>query len=158
MLERVCRKGNPLALLWGNVNWDSHYRRQHGDSLKKLGIKLLYAPTIPLLGIYPEKTKIEKDTYIPKFTEALFTITRAWKWPRCPFADEWIKNLWYIYTTEFHSARKRNTFESVLVMWMKIEPIVQSEVRQKEKIKYHILLHIYGTDEPVCRAAKETQT
>ena len=54
------------------------------------------------------------------FTAALFTIARAWKWPRCPFTYEWIKKLWYIHTMEFYSARKRNTFESVLVMWMKI--------------------------------------
>ena len=64
--------------------------------LKKLGIKPLYDPTIPLLGIYPEETKTEKETYISLFTEALFTIERTWKQPRCPLTDEWIKKLWYI--------------------------------------------------------------
>ena len=62
--------------------------------LKKLGIKLPYDPTIPLLGIDPEETKIEKDTCTPLFTAALFTIARTWKQPRCPLTDEWIKKLW----------------------------------------------------------------
>ena len=69
--------------------------------LKKLGIKPPYAPTIPLLGIYPEETKIEKDTCIPLFIAALFTIVRTCKQPRCPSTDEWIKKLWYIYTMEY---------------------------------------------------------
>ena len=73
---------------------------------------------------------------------ALFTIARTWKQPRCPSTDEWIKKLWYIYTMEYYSAIKRNTFESVLMRWMNLEPIIQSEVT-KEKDKYHILMHIY---------------
>ena len=80
--------------------------------LKKLGIK--HDPAISLLGIYPEETKIEKDTCIPLFFAALFTIARTWKQSRCPSTDEWIKKLWYIYTMEYYSAIKRNTFESVL--------------------------------------------
>ena len=110
--------------------------------LKKLGIKPPYDPAIPLIGIYPEETKIEKDTCIPLFTAALFTIARTWKQPRCPLTDEWIKKLWYIYTMEYNSAIKRNAFESVLTGWMNLEPIIQSEVSQKDK--YHILTHIYG--------------
>ena len=82
--------------------------------LKKLGIKPPYDPAIPLLGIYPEETKIETDTCIPVFTAALVTIARTWKQPRCPSTDEWIK-LWYIYTMEYYSAIKRNAFESVLM-------------------------------------------
>ena len=77
------------------------------------------------------------------FTEALFTIARAWKQPRCPSTDEWIKNLWYIYTIGYYSAIKRNTFESVLMRWMNLEPIIQSEVSQKEKGKYRNITHIY---------------
>ena len=110
--------------------------------LKKLGIKLPYDPAVPLLGIYPEETKIERDTYIPLFIAALFTVARAWKLPRCPSRDEWIKKLWYIYTMEYYSAIKRNTFDSVLMRWMNLEHIIQSEVNQKDK--YHILTHIYG--------------
>ena len=112
--------------------------------LKKLGIKPPYDPAIPLLGIYPEETKIEKDTYIRLFIAALFTIARTWKQPRCPSTDKWIKKLWYIYTMEYYSDIKRNAFESVLMRWMSLEPIIQSEVSQKEKDKYRILMHIYG--------------
>ena len=112
--------------------------------LKKLGIKPPYDPAIPLLGIYPEETKIEKDTCIPLFIAALFTIARTWKQPRCPSTDEWIKKLWYIYTMEYYSAIERNAFESVLMRWINLEPIIQSEVIQKEKNKNHILMHMYG--------------
>ena len=66
--------------------------------LKKTGIKPPYDPAIPLLGIYPEETKIENDICISLFIAALFTIARAWKQPRCPSTDEWVKKLWYIYT------------------------------------------------------------
>ena len=111
--------------------------------LKKLGIKPLYDTAIPLLGIYREETKIKKDTCIPLFIEALFTIARTWKQPRCPSTDECIKMLWYVYTMEYYSAIERNTFESVLNSWMNLEPIIYSEVSQKEKDKYHILMHIY---------------
>ena len=72
---------------------------------------------------------------------ALFTIARTWKQPRCPLVDKWIKKLWYISTIEYYSAIKRNTFESILMRWMNLEPIIQSEISQKEKDKYHILTH-----------------
>ena len=78
------------------------------------------------------------------FIAALFTIARTWKQPRCPSADEWIRKLWYINTMEYYSAITKNTFESVLIRWMKLEPIIQSEVSQKEKHQYSILTHIYG--------------
>jgi len=86
--------------------------------LKKLGIKPQYDPAIPLLCIYPKETKTERDTCIPLFTAALFTIARTWKQPRCPSTYEWINKLWYIYTMEYYSAIKRNTFESILMRWM----------------------------------------
>ena len=89
------------------------------------------------------KPKLKK-TRTPMFIAALFTICRTWKQPRCPSTDEWIKKLWYIYTMEYHSAIKRNTSESVLMRWTNLEPIIPSEVSQKEKYKYHILMHIYG--------------
>ena len=92
-----------------------------------------YDPAIPLLVVYPEETKIEKDTRIPLFIAALFTIARTWKQPRCPSPDEWIKKLQYIYTMEYYSTIKRNAFESVLMRWMNLEPITQSDVSQKEK-------------------------
>ena len=112
--------------------------------LKKLEIELPYNPGIPLLGIHTEETRIERDTCTSMFIAALFTITRRWKQPRCPSTDKWIKKLWCIYTVEYFSAIKRNAFESVLMRWMKLEPIVQSEVIQKEKYQYSILTLIYG--------------
>ena len=79
----------------------------------------------------------------PLFIAALFTIARTWKQPRCPLTDEWIKKLWYIYTMEYYSARKRSTIESVLMRWMNLEPMIQSEISQKEKDKYCTLTFIY---------------
>ena len=99
-----------------------------GRFLKKLGIKPPYDPAIPLLGIYPEETKIKRNTCIPLFIAALFTIARMWKQLRCPSTDQRIKKLWYIYTMEYYSAIKRNTFESVVMRWMNLEPLIQSEV------------------------------
>ena len=77
------------------------------------------------------------------FIAELFIIARTWKQPRCLSTDEWIRELWHIYTVEYYSAIKRNTFESVLMKGMNLEPIIQSEISQKEKDKYHILTHIY---------------
>ena len=83
------------------------------------------------------------------------------KQPRCPSADEWIRKLWYIYTMEYDSAIKKNTFESVLMRWMKLEPIIQSEVSQK-KNQYSILTHIYGilkdgNSDPICETARDME-
>ena len=101
-------------------------------------------PRNPTVGHTTKETRIERDTCTPMFITALFTIARTWKQPRCPLADEWRTKLWYIYTMEYYSAIKRNAFESVLMRWMKLEPIIQSEVSQKEKHQYGILMHIYG--------------
>ena len=78
------------------------------------------------------------------FMAAPFTIARIWKQPRCPLTDKWINKIWYIYTMEYYSAIKKNEFKSVLVRWMNLESVIQSEVYQKEKNKYHILTHIDG--------------
>jgi len=117
--------GNPAPSLTSEMTWECYIK-------------------IPLLGIHTEETRIERDTCTPMFIAALFIIARTWKQPRCPSADEWIRKLWYIYTMEYYSAIKKNTFESVLMRWMKLEPIIQSEVSQKEKHQYGILTHIYG--------------
>ena len=104
--------------------------------LKQLGIKPPYDPAMPLLGIYPEETKAEKDTCTPLFIASLYTIARTWKQPGCPSTHEWIKTLWYIHTVEYYSAIRRNAFESVLTRQMNLEPIIQGEVGHKEKNKY----------------------
>ena len=113
--------------------------------LKNLEIELAYDPVIRLLGIHTKETRIERDTCTPVFIATLFTIARTWKQPRCPSADEWIRKLWYIYRMEYYSAtKKNNAFVSVLMRWIKLEPIIQSEVSQKEKHQYSILMHIHG--------------
>ena len=96
------------------------------------------------MGIYPGKTVLEKEVCTPVLTAVLFTIARTWKQPKCTLTDEWVKEIWYIYTVEYYSAIKRNEFESVLVRWMNPEPVIQSEVSQREKNKY-IITHIDET-------------
>ena len=100
MLQRVWRKGT-LSHCWWEYKLTQPLRKTVWRFLKKLRIKLPYNPAIPLLGIYPEETKIEKDTCIPLFTAALCTIARAWKQPRCPWTDEWIEKLWQTCTMEY---------------------------------------------------------
>ena len=106
---------------------------------KILEIKLPYAPAIPLLGIHSKESKMEREACTPMFITALFIIARTWKQPRCPSAETQVR---YVNTMEFYSAKKKNTFESVLMKWVKLEPIIQSEMNQKHQ--YSILTHIYG--------------
>ena len=112
--------------------------------LKKLKIELPSDPAVPLLGMYPEKTMIQKDTCTLMFIAALFTIARSWKQPKCPSTDKWIKKMWYIYTMEYYAAIKRNKIWSFVETWMDLETVMQSEMSQKEKNKYRILTHICG--------------
>ena len=101
--------------------------------LKKLKIELPYDPAIPLLGIYPDKTIIQKDTRTPMFIAALFTIAKTWKQPKCPSTDEWVKKMWYINTMEYYSAIKKNEIMPLAATWMQLEIIILSEVSQKRK-------------------------
>ena len=112
--------------------------------LKKLKIELPYDPALPLLGIYPEETIIQKESCTTMVTAALFTIARTWKQPKCPLTGEWIKKMWRIYKMEYYSAIKRNEIELFIVRWMDLESVTQSEVSQNEKNKYSMLTHIYG--------------
>ena len=86
--------------------------------LKKLNIELPYSPAIPLLGIYPEKTIIQKESCTTMFLAALCTIARTWIQPKCLSTDEWIKKMWYIYTMEYYSAIKRNEMGSFVETWI----------------------------------------
>ena len=114
--------------------------------LKKLKIELPYDPAIPLLCIYPKKMKIliRKDTFFPMFIATLFIIARAWKQPKCPSTDEWIKKMCHMCTMEYYSAIKRNEIELFVVRWMDLESVIQCEVSEKERNKYRMLTHIYG--------------
>ena len=90
-------KREPSYTVGSHVNWCSHYGKQYGGSFKKLKIELPYDPAIPLLGIYPDKTIIQKDTCTLMFITALFTIAKTRKQPKYPTTDEWIKKMWNIY-------------------------------------------------------------
>ena len=137
MPERVWRKGALLHCWWEwklvQPLWRIVWR-----FLKKLELEIPYAPAIPLLDIHTKETRIERNTCTPMFIVALFIIARTWKQPRCLSADEWIRKLWYIYTMEYYSAIKKNTFESVLIRWMKLEPIYTewSKPERKTPIQY----------------------
>ena len=118
-------------------------RRTVWRFLKTLKIELPYDPAIPFLGIYPDKTIIQKDTCPPIFIAALFTIAKAWKQPKCPSTDEWIK-MWYIYTMEYYSSIKKNKIMPFTATWMQLEIIILSEVSQKDKDKYLMVSLICG--------------
>ena len=100
--------------------------------LKKLKIELPYDSAIPLLGIYPEKNMVWKDTCTPGFIAALFTIAKTRKQPKCPSTEEWIKMMWYIYTMEYYSAIKKNEIMPFAATWMDLEIVILSEVRQRK--------------------------
>ena len=100
--------------------------------LRKLKIELPCDPAIPLLGIYPKNTIIQKDTCTPVFIAALFTIAKTWKQLKCPLIDEWIKKMWYIYTMEYYSATKKNEIMPFAATWMDLEIVILSEVSQRK--------------------------
>ena len=110
--------------------------------LKKL--QTAFWPSNPTAGHTHQGNQNGKRHVYPNVHRRTFIIARTWKQPRCPSADEWIRKLWYVYTMEYSSAIKKNIFESVLMRWVKLEPIIQSEISQKEKHQYSILTHIYG--------------
>ena len=141
---RGCGEKETLLHCWWECKLIQALWRTVWRVLKKLEIELPYDPAIPLLGIYTDETRIERDTCTPLFITVLFTIAKTWKQPRCPLEDEWIRKLGTYTQWNITQPLKRNAFESVLTRWMKLEPIIQSEVSQKEKHQYSILMHIHG--------------
>ena len=127
-------KGTPLCCWW-ECKLVQPLWRAVWKFLKKLGLELSYCCTYILWK--PEL----KETCIPQCLLQHSAIARTWKQPRCPSADEWIRKLWYIYTVECYSTIESNTFESVLMRWMNLEPLIQNEVSQKEKGKDCISMH-----------------
>ena len=97
---------------------------------RKLKIDLPYDPAIPLLGIYPDKIIIQKDTCTPMFMAALFIIANTQKQPKCPSTDEWIKKMQYKYTMEYYLAIKKNEILPFVATWMDLEIIILSEESQ----------------------------
>ena len=127
---RGCGEKGTLLHCWWECKLVQPLWRTVWSFFKKLKIELSYDPAIPLLGIYPEKTIIRKDTCTPMFTAALFTIARMWNQPRRPSTEEWIKKMWYMYTMEYYSAIKKNKMMPFAATWMDQEIVILSEVSQ----------------------------
>ena len=107
--------------------------------LRKLNIELPFDPAIPLLGIYPDKTTMQKDSCTPLFIAALFTIAKTWKQPKCPSTEEWIQKMWHIYTMEYYSAIQSNEILAFFATWMDLEIIMLSEVSHTMRHKNQML-------------------
>ena len=141
---RGCGEKGTLQHCWWECKLIQPLWRTVWRFLTKLKIELPYDSAIPLLGIYPENTIIQKDACTAMFIAALFTIARTWKQPKCPSTDEWIKKMWQYIQMEYYSATKRNKIELFVMRSMDLESVIQSEVNQKEKNKYRMLTHICG--------------
>ena len=141
---RECGEKRTLLHYWWECKLVQPLWKTVWRFLRKLKIELLYDPAIPLLGIYPDKTIIQKGTCIPMFIAVLFTIAKTGKQPKCPLMDEWIKKMWYIYTMEYYSAIKKNEIMPFAATWMQLEIIILGEVFQKEKDKYYVISLICG--------------
>ena len=140
---RECGEKGTLLHCWWKCKLIQPLWRTVWRFLKKLKVELPYDPAIPLLGIYLEKTIVQKVSCTTMFIAGLFTKARTGKQPTCPLTYEWIK-MWHIYTMEYYSGIKRNEIELFVVRWMDLLSVIQSEVSQKEKNKYRMLTHIYG--------------
>ena len=125
---RRCGEKGTLLHCWWECKLVQPLWRIVWRFLKKLKLELPHDPAVPLLGIYPEKNIIWKDTCTPVFTAALFTIAETWKQPKCPLTAEWIKKMWYIYTMECYSAIKKNEIMPFAATWMDLEIIILSEI------------------------------
>ena len=115
--------------------------------LRKLKMELLFDPAILLLGLYPKspETPIQKNLYTEMFIAAQFTIAKYWKQPKCPSANKWIQNLWYIYTMEFYAAEKKKELIPFATAWMEPGSIMLGEISQVVRDKYHMISPLTGT-------------
>ena len=142
---RGCGEKRTLLHCWWECKLVQPLGRIIWRFLKKLKIELPYEIAIPFLSIYPEKNVAWKDTYIPMFIAALFTITKTWKQVKYPLTEEWIKKTWYIY----HSTIKRNEIRPFAATWMDLESVILSVVSKTEKEKYHMTSLICGIQKEV---------
>ena len=127
-----CEEKGTLLHCWWECKLTQPLWRTVWRFLKELKIELPYNPAISLLGIYPEKTIIQKESCTTMFIAALILIARTRKQPKCPLTDDWIKKMWHIYTMEQYSAIKRNDIELFVVRWMDLESFIQIEVRMRK--------------------------
>ena len=140
---RGCGEKGTLLHCWWECKLVQPLWRTVWRFFKKIANRTTVWPSNPITG-HTHRGNQNWKRRVPQCSSQQFIIARTWKQPRCLSADEWIRKLWYIYTMEYYSAVKKNSFESVLMRWVKLEPIIQSEVSQKEKHQYSILTHIYG--------------
>ena len=140
---RRCGENGTLLHCWWECKLVQPLWRTVWRFLKKLKIELPYDPAIPLLGIHTEETRSERDTCTPMFIAALFIIARTWKQP--VYIGRWMDKKVVVHTHNgMLLSNKKNAFESVLMRWIKLELVIQSEISQKEKHQYSMLTHIYG--------------
>src|SRR3712207_797136 len=130
---RGCGEKGTLVHCWRQCKLVQPLWKAVWSILRKLRIGLPYDPAIPLLSIYPKnlKTQRHKDTCTPMFTEALYTIAKTWKQPRCPSRDEWIKKMWCIYMMDYYSAIRNDEILPFVTTWMDFEGILLSEISQR---------------------------
>ena len=146
MLERMRRKRNLSALLVGMQTGEATVENSM-EFPQKTKMELAFDPAIPLMGLYPNnpETPIQKNLCTPMFIAAQFTIAKYWKQPKCPSANEWIQNLWYIYTMEFYAAERNKELIPFATAWMELESIMLSETSQAVRDKYHMISPLTGT-------------
>ena len=136
---RGCGEKGTLVHCWWDCKLVQPLWKAVWRCLRKLKIELPFDPAFPLLGIYPEKTMTCKDTCTLMFIATLFAIAKTWKQPKCPWTEEWIKNMWYIYTMEYYSAIKKNEISAFLATWMELETIMLSEVSHTMRHQHQML-------------------
>ena len=141
---RECGKNGTLLHCWWKCKLVQPLWRTVWRYLRKLNIELPYDPAIPLLGIYPDKTFLEKDTCTHMFIVALFAIAKTWKQPKCPSADEWIKKRLYIIHNGILLSHKKNKIMPFVAIWVELETLILSEISQRKKDKYHMRSLISG--------------
>ena len=146
VLERMQRKGNPSALLVG-MQAGAATVENSMEFPQKTKNGTAFDPAIPLLGLYPKNpdTPSQKNLCIPRFIAAQFTIAKCWKQPECPSTNEWIKNLWYIYTMEYYTVERKKELLPFSTACMELKSIMLSEISQMVKDKYHMISPISGT-------------
>ena len=145
-----------------NVNWCHRYGKQFAGSLEKLKIELPHDPALSLLGIFSEKNMAQKGICTPVFTEALFTVAKTWKQPKCPLIEEWIKKVWDVYYTVEHYSAIKNEVMTFAAAWTDLEIIILSKVSHTKKDKYHMIWFIWriknDTNEFVYKRETDSQT